>query len=206
MSRADSRSERVPRKRVAFEPPLEPALAEAAHHRPLAIVAGAVLVLLRAAAGALWAVSVAFALPPWLRDVAGAWSGDASEAPDFGVSDLGVGTAVFLGTLGVVCAVQVVLGIRILFGGNRSRVFVMLISVASISASFVGWWEFGQEISIRTTLTTLALDILVLLALSSRDAAAYARQPLARHGRRRDRAGRSARSQRRTGLPPGVPR
>ncbi|WP_295781445.1 hypothetical protein [uncultured Microbacterium sp.] len=205
MSRADSRRERAPHKRVAFEPPREIAPAEDVHHRPLAIVAGAVLVLLRAAAGALWAVSVAFALPPWLRDVAGAWSGDAGEAADVSASDLGVGTAVFLGTLGVVCAIQVVLGIRILFGGNRSRVFVMLISVTSISASFVGWWEFGQEISIRTTLITLALDILVLLALSSRDAAAYARRPRARRGRRRERAKRSARSQRRTGLPPGAP-
>ncbi|MDT0116189.1 hypothetical protein Q9R20_04215 [Microbacterium sp. PRF11] len=179
---------RHPRKRPAFEPPRDPAV-DAPRRRPGAIVAGAVLVLLRALAGALWAVSVAFSLPPWLRQLAGAASGDASEPVDLSVSDLGVGTAVFLGVLGLVFAVQVVLGIRILFGGNLARVMVMLISVVSISASFVGWWQFGQEITVRTTLVTLSLDILVLLALSSRDAASWAR---------------TARSQRRAGPRPGA--
>lgn len=170
--------QRHPRKRVAFEPPLDPAAADPRMRRPSATVTGAVLVLLRALAGALWAVSVAFSLPPWLQQIAGAASGDASVSDDPSLAefaDLGIGTAVFLSVLGLVCVVQVVLGIRILFGGNLARVIVMLISVASISASFVGWWEFGLEITVRTTLLTLSLDILVLLALSSRDAAAYAR-------------------------------
>ncbi|WP_150955192.1 hypothetical protein [Microbacterium testaceum] len=178
---ADRSAGGAPRKRPAFEPPLDPA-ADPPRRRPIAIVAGAVLVLLRAAAGALWAVSVAFSLPPWLRQIAGAASGDASEPADFTVSDVGIGTTVFLVILGIVCAVQVVLGIRILFGGNLSRVVVMLISVGSISASFVGWWEFGQEITVRTTLLTLSLDILVLLALSSRDAAAFSRAKRSRLG------------------------
>ncbi|MFJ4036577.1 hypothetical protein ACIPVB_00710 [Microbacterium sp. NPDC090007] len=213
MTSDDGATERVPRKRLAFEPPHAPEDVPPGGHRPLATVAGAVLVLLRALAGAVWAVSVAFALPPWLRDAAGAWSGDAGEAPDFRASDLGVDSALFLGILGAVAALQVVLGIRILFGGNRSRVFVMLISVVSIALSFVGWWELGQEISVRTTFITLALDILVLLALSSRDAAAYARRPRtprrARAPRRagaprRARTRRSARSQRRAGPPPGA--
>lgn len=172
--------QRHPRKRVAFEPPLDPTAGDAAMHRPTATVAGAVLVLLRAIAGALWAVSVAFSLPPWLQQIAGAASGDASASTDpelAAFADLGIGTAVFLSVMGALFVVQVVLGIRILFGGNLSRVLVMLISVGSISASFVGWWELGLEITVRTTLLTLSLDILVLLALSSRGAAAYARRP-----------------------------
>lgn len=180
-------AERHPEKRVAFEPPFDPTTADPAMRRPASIVTGSVLVLLRAAAGALWAVSVAFSLPPWLRQFAGAASGNADEPLDLSVSDLGVGTAVFLGVLGVVCAVQVVLGIRIFFGGNLARVLVMVISVGSISASFVGWWAYGQQITVNTTLITLSLDILVLLALSSRDAAAYARRREGRRGRRRRR-------------------
>jgi hypothetical protein len=135
--------ERLPEKRVAFEPPLDPTAADPAMRRPASIVTGSVLVLLRAAAGALWAAGVVFSLPPWLREIAGAASGNADEPLDLSVSDLGVDTAVFLGVVAVVCAVQVVFGIRIFFGGNLARVLVMVISVASISASFVGWWEFG---------------------------------------------------------------
>jgi hypothetical protein len=178
--------ERHPDKRPAFEPPLDPTAADPAMRRPVSIVTGSVLVLLRAAAGALWAVSVAFSLPPWLRAMAGAASGDANEPLDLTVSDLGVGTAVFLAVLGGVFVVQVVFGILILVGSNLARVLVMLLSVASISASFVGWWAYGQEITVGTTLVTLSLDILVLLALSSRDAAAYARRKEGRRGRRRD--------------------
>lgn len=174
---------RHPEKRVAFEPPLDPTTADPAMPRPAAIVTGSALVLLRAAAGALWAASVAFSFPPWLRAIAGAASGNADEPLDLTVGDLGVGTAVFLGALAAVCAVQVVLGIRIFFGGNLARVLVMLISVGSISASFFGWWEDGQQITVSTTLLTLSLDVLVLLALSSRDAAAYARRNEGRRGR-----------------------
>lgn len=188
--------ERHPEKRPAFEPPLDPTTADPAMRRPLSIVAGSVLVLLRAVAGALWAASVAFELPTWLRAIAGAASGNADESLDLTVSDLGVGTAVFLGVLGAVFVVQVVFGILILFGSNLARVLVMLLSVGSISASFVGWWAYGQEITVATTLLTLSLDILVLLALSSRDAAAYARR---KEGRRRRRAARAREGASRTG-------
>lgn len=176
--------ERHPRKRAAFEPPLDPTTADPAMRRPISTVTGSVLVLLRALAGALWAASVAFDLPTWLRAIAGAASGNADESLDLTVGDLGVGTAVFLGVLGAVFLVQVVFGILILFGSNSARVLVMLLSVGSISASFVGWWAYGQEITVTTTLLTLSLDILVLLALSSRDAAAYARRNQGRRGRR----------------------
>ena len=179
--------ERHPEKRVAFEPPVDPTTADPAMRRPASIATGSILVLLRAAAGALWAAGVAFSLPPGLREFAGAASGNADEPIDLTVSDLGVGTAVFLGVLGIVCAVQVVFGILILFGSNLARVSVMVLSVGSISGSFVGWWAYDQEITVGTTLITLSLDILVLLAHSSRDAAAYARRPRRPRQRRRDR-------------------
>lgn len=178
---------RQPHKRAAFEPPQDPTTTDPAMPRPAAIVTGSVLVLLRAAAGALWAASVVFALPPWVRAFTGAASGNSGDALDVPSPDLGVETEVFLGVVGLVCVVQVLFGILILFGNNLARVFVMLISVGSISASFSGWWEDGQQITVSTTLLTLSLDVLVLLALSSRDAAAYARRNEGRRGRRRRR-------------------
>jgi hypothetical protein len=52
----------------------------------------------------------------------------------------------------------------------------MIIAVGSISTSFFAWWVQGQEITLDSTFVSLSLDILVLLALSSRSAAAYARR------------------------------
>ncbi|HAQ58992.1 MAG TPA: hypothetical protein DCR63_00335, partial [Microbacterium sp.] len=69
-----------------------------------------------------------------------------------------------------------VLAILIYRGVNLARVVVMLYAVVSISAAFTTWWVGGRDIRIETTLVTLSLDILVLLALSSRQAAAYARR------------------------------
>ncbi|WP_314430259.1 hypothetical protein [Microbacterium lacticum] len=51
-----------------------------------------------------------------------------------------------------------------------------VVTAISISTAFVSWWARDQEITLQTTLLSLAVDILVLLALSSRSAAAYARR------------------------------
>jgi hypothetical protein len=55
-------------------------------------------------------------------------------------------------------------------------VTVMAFSVISITGAFIQWWSEDQEITISGSLLTLGLDILILLALSSRSAAAYARR------------------------------
>lgn len=167
---------RHPRKRAAFEPLAAPVPVDPAMRRPVATVAGAVLVLLRAVAGVLWGATVVFGLPSWMRAVAGAANGSAIEPDTLTLSDLDVGFGLFAGVLATIFVVQVVFGILLLWGSNLARVAVMLISVVSISAAFTGWWQLGEEITVRTTLATLSLDVLVLLALSSRDAAAYARR------------------------------
>jgi hypothetical protein len=53
----------------------------------------------------------------------------------------------------------------------------MIFATLSITAAAIDYFADGADITIRTTLVTLALDILVLLALSSRAARAYARRP-----------------------------
>jgi hypothetical protein len=174
---------RVPRKRPAFEPPaalIEPVHPDPAMRRPASTVAGAALVLLRALAGAVWVVAVAFGWPEWLRAVSGVFGGDASDTGDLSGAIEGAGLAVFVGAAAVVLAAEALLGILILGGRNLPRVLVMLFSVFSICTAFVGWWADGQDIRIGTTYVTLALDILILLALSSRSSAAYARRHEAR--------------------------
>lgn len=168
-------TEKHPRKRAAFEPLAAPVAHDPAMRRPAATVAGGVLVLLRAAAGIVWGLTVAFELPPWVQAVAGAADGSGAE-PTLTLSDLGLSAGVFFGILGVITVIQALFGILLLRGSNVARVLVMLVSTVSIVSAFVGWWELGQEITVGTTLVTVSLDILVLLALSSRDAAAYARR------------------------------
>lgn len=168
-------SERHPRKRAAFEPIAAPVVRDSAMRRPAATVAGGVLVLLRAVAGIVWTLTVVFPLPPWLQAVAGAADG-SGEQSTLTLSDLGLDAGIFFGVLGGITLVQAVFGILLLRGSNVARVIVMIVSTMSIATAFAGWWELGQEITVGTTLVTVSLDILVLLALSSRDAAAYARR------------------------------
>ncbi len=68
------------------------------------------------------------------------------------------------------------LAILIYRGHNWPRVIVMLIAVFSICSAFTAWWALGEEIRLEGTFVSLSLDILLLLALSSRSAAAYARR------------------------------
>lgn len=178
-------SARAPRKRAAFEPLAAPVPTDPAMRRPGATVAGAVLVLLRAVAGVLWGVTVVYGLPPWLRFAAAAANGSALEPDTLTLTDIDVGFGLFAAVIAGVFVVQVVFGILLLRGSNLARVAVMMVSVVSISAAFVGWWELGDDITVRTTLATLSLDVLVLLALSSRDAAAYARRDQRRCDQRR---------------------
>jgi hypothetical protein len=167
---------RQPRKRAAFEPLAVPGERNPRMRRPAATVAGGVLVLLRALSGAVWGAAVLFGLPPWLRAFAGFANGDNTIPAEDTIEDLGLSTETFIGVLIVVFLVQLVFGILLLWGSNAARVIVMIVSTISIVAAFVSWWNVGDEITVGTTLVTLALDILVLLALSSRDAAAYARR------------------------------
>lgn len=167
----------VPEKRHAYEPAVS--LVERVGYdpdmkRPGSTVAGGVLVLLRAFAGLLWLSAVALGWEGWVESLLSGASG--ATASDLGSDELQAGLAAFLAVGGIVFVFQGTLGVLILRGRNIPRMIVMFFSVLSISAAFTGWWLQGQDIRVETTLVTLALDILILLALSSRSAAAYARR------------------------------
>jgi hypothetical protein len=168
----------APRKRPAFESPARlarPLPRDPAMKRPLSTVAGAALVLLRVAAGVVWLLSLSVHWPMLVREVDADIDGVALN-PD----QLGVGFAIVAVVVGMFLLGDAVLAVLILRGRNTPRVIVMLFSTLSIGSAFVAWWVQGQEIRIHTTFVTLSLDILVLLALSSRSSAAYARRHEAR--------------------------
>lgn len=169
----------TPEKRPAYEPAaslVQPVGYDPDMKRPAATVAGGVLVLLRALAGLGWLVTVALM---WDSVVAETVAEVADQPADVqqAVTELMWAALVVLLVGGaLVYAVEGLFGVLIMRGRNLPRMIVMFFSVLSISVAFTGWWLQGQDIRIQTTLVTVALDILILLALSSRNAAAYARR------------------------------
>ncbi len=164
-----------PAQRPGYEPPVERLLRPTPYdprmRRPGTTVAGAALVLLGALVG-LWMIGDL--LTHW-REYAGTISLELDGVP-LDPETINASLWVVVAAIGVSVVVQLVCSMLILRGHNVARVIVMTASAVSISAAFVSWWARDQEITLRTTLPSLAVDILVLLALSSRSAAAYARR------------------------------
>lgn len=171
-------------KRPAFESPA--ALAARATvdprmRRPAATTVGAALVVLRVIAGVIWLIALSVQWNDLISDEFDAvidadLTGDELTA----AADLGLAVVLVLG--GVVLLFDLVLAVFIYLGRNWARIVVMVVATLSISGSFVTWWVGDQEITLQTTLLTLSLDILIMLALSSRAARDYARRPRARRG------------------------
>ena len=164
----------APSKRPAYEPAtrlLRPTVYDPDMARPAATIAGTVLVLLRVVAGALVLVGLA-----------AGWSDLVTEAGLVGGSggltaeEAQVGLQVILIAGALVLLVDLLLAWFIFRGGNWARMLMMIVTTLSISGSFVAWWWQGQEISLQGTFLSLSIDILILLALSSRTAAAFARR------------------------------
>ncbi|MFD4422437.1 hypothetical protein ACFWN7_13175 [Agromyces sp. NPDC058484] len=170
-------------KRSAFESPtvlVAPVPVDPAMRRPAATSVGAALVVLRVLAGVLWLAALAF---QWRGILAGGVGDSGLEMSSEDLEAAADGAlALVLVAGGVVLSVELVLAVLIWFGLNWPRIVVMVFATLSIGGSFVTWWAGDQEITLQTTLLTLSLDILVMLALSSRAARAYARRPRpARH-------------------------
>lgn len=157
-----------PRKRAALEPAaaLFDRETEAAppSRRPLSISGGTALVVARAAGTALWSAAL-------LRE----WGSIRGEL-DLDPGESGVVLGVLLGFQGFWMLLLLALAWLVWRGGNGARLLVLFGATASITASAVAYFAAGEEITVRTTLLTLALDILILLALSSRDARAWTRR------------------------------
>lgn len=156
------------RKRSAIEP-AEALLGReqtipAGAKRPGSLTLGAALVLGRAAASALWLAGFSIVWPATAREL-GLDSEDATIA--------------YWLVFAVNCTAVVVLTVfawLIWRGSNAARVITMSVLTIAIVGSAAGYFAMGEEITVQTTLLTVALDILILLALSSRDTRAWARR------------------------------
>ncbi|WP_124291757.1 hypothetical protein [Microbacterium sp. ABRD28] len=172
------RHEGHPKKRVAFEP-AERLLQAPGHDpnmkRPPTIVAGTLLIVLGVLAGAAWIIASSGVWPEWVGEVAAIIGGDdvprRVEQSTF---------LLFAAFGGVFLALEATLALLVFLGANWARVLIMVLAALTISVAFARWWSEGQEIEITTTYVSLGIDILILLALSSRSAAAYARRKEAR--------------------------
>jgi hypothetical protein len=164
----------VPAKRPAYEPParlLKPIARDPHMRRPASVTAGAALVLLRVIAGGVVLASIAAGWDALRSDTGAVLEGFEPTPEGWHAAlwvVLSVGAAVLL--------IDLLLAVFVFLGQNWARVIVMCISVLSISTVFGAWWVQGQEITVEGSFVSLAIDILLLLALSSRSAAAYARR------------------------------
>ncbi len=137
--------------------------------RPVTITTGAALVLLRALVGG-------FALIM-------AWTGSDSVLQRAGILSVtplpeGDDTArsSAAAAIAVIVVIQLVFAFLIYAGRNLPRVLVMIIAVIDITWAFASWLTHDGQLAFGGTLYSLALDVLILLALSSQSAAAYARR------------------------------
>lgn len=87
----------------------------------------------------------------------------------------GVALGILLGLYGAVLALELCLVIFVYLGRNWARLLAMSFATLSIGAGFIDYQFNGVAITLRTSLLSLTLDILVLLALSSTAARGYAR-------------------------------
>lgn len=163
-----------PERRPSYEPVtrlLQPVAHDPKMPRPSTTVTGAALVLLSALVGVASMVELVVNWKSYAGELV--LDLDGIEAtPDLADASL----AVLLVVFGVGAVIQLVGVVLLFFGSNLARVAVMTVATLSIASAFASWWARDQEITLFTTLPALALDILVLLALSSRSAAAYARR------------------------------
>jgi hypothetical protein len=172
-------------KRTAFEPPARLAEHEPLRRRmrrPAATAFGSVLVVLRVIAGTVWLAAVALNWSAVEREFDVRLGG----ASDAAASDAARTVVLLIG--GTVLGIDLVLAVLIWFGSNWARITVMLFATINITIAAIDSFTGDTEVTIRTTFVTVALDILILLALSSRNARAWARLP---------RTGRHANSRRR---------
>lgn len=130
--------------------------------RPPPIIVGAALVAARAVSAAILAVAVAQGWPPAVADLP-AGSGDRLLAIAIVIGSFAVAESVFAALVFV--------------GSNAARVLAMTASSVAIIIQAIGAAAGGPGITLQSTLPGLTFDVLLLLALSSSRARAFARRP-----------------------------
>jgi hypothetical protein len=163
-------------KRAAFESPARLAEREAVPsrptrvRRPAAVTFGTALVVLRGIVGIVWLIALA---AQWDEVVERELDVVLEGRPEAAAADAGLALVLVAGS--ALLVIDLVLAVLVWFGSNGARIAVMLIATANITVAAIDSFTGEAEVTIRTTFLTVALDILILLALSSRESRAFAR-------------------------------
>jgi hypothetical protein len=137
--------------------------------RPTTTIVGSVFVAARAATTAFTAGAI---LLDWNSAVRGLVSDDGTLTSQQLISALVVIVAIFF----AYAVVDIVLAVAVFLGHNWARVIAMVLSTVAIIVQAATLAGGGPGITLKTTLTGLALDILLVVALSSQGARIYARR------------------------------
>lgn len=157
----------TPRKRAAIEPAA--ALFESDPvdgpdtKRPAALIMGTVLVIARALGSVVWSLALFHERFEVQKDA------------KFTDDELIIVITVSITIAALWMLLLLLLAWRIWAGSNRARMLVMFGTTISIVSAAVSYFASGEQITVHTTLLTLALDILILLTLSSRESRAWSR-------------------------------
>jgi hypothetical protein len=142
--------------------------------RPLATVAGALLMVARTFSGVIVIIVAGLT---W-REFAQTLIEDARlEGSRITVGEAGVVLTIVLAIYALALVLYLLLALFVYLGHNWARIVAMAFATISIVIAFSDYVNNGVQITLRTTLVSLALDILILLALSSSPARLYARTP-----------------------------
>src|SRR4051794_16505665 len=148
--------------------------------RPVPTALGVLLMVLRVLAGVGYIV---LNLLDWQRFVGSELATSAVSADERDTVSLVLGVAMGVFAAGLV--LYFLLALLVFFGSNWARIAAMSYSALIIAFSAVDFFNGGPQVSLKNNLLGLALDILVLLALSSKRSRLWARRPT--EGRRRTR-------------------
>ena len=150
-----------------------------AERRPVPTALGALLMTLRVVAGVGY---IALNLIEWNRFVASQVTpAEQAAGVDYATVSLVLGIA--MGAFGAGLVLYFLLALLVFFGSNWARIAAMSYSSLIIVFSVIDSLNGGPQVSLKNNLLGLALDILVVLALSSKRSRLWARRPRSQRGR-----------------------
>ena len=145
-----------------------------AERRPLPTALGALLMLLRIAAGTLTVVLTVLSWPQVIQAEFAA-SGTSLTPDERQAADLVFGIAMGVFAAGLVF--YFLLALLVFTGSNWARIASMSYSALLIVIAAIDFFNGGPQVTLHANILGLPLDILVVLALSSQASRQWARRP-----------------------------
>ncbi|WP_348789719.1 LssY C-terminal domain-containing protein [Leifsonia sp. NPDC080035] len=150
-----------------------------AERRPVPTVLGALLMLLRIASGTLTVVLTVLSWPHVIQAEFAA-AGTTLTPDERHAADLVFG--IVMGAFAAGLVFYFLLALLVFTGSNWARIASMSFSALLIVLAAIDFFNGGPQITLRSNILGLPLDILVVLALSSQASRQWARRPRT-HGR-----------------------